>query len=390
MPDPVPATPATETTPPAGSPEADAAAIAQFDAAMASDPETTPLPEGEPPDTIKPAEPVAAGEEAPPEGEETPPEGEEPPVDGEEPPEPVAAAAPPVEPVPPVALTPEAAAKVAEAAAKADIEKEIKDRGLKGDTATRFRELSNQVRELAPLREEMPRLREVERLHTQWQGLVADSTASAPQLEQALAYIQSVNSGDPARLAQAAKAMMEEVKWAYTKLGWELPGVVDPLAAHADLNEAVEDGSMTRAGALEVAAARALAASTTARNEADTQTRARAQAEQTAIGQINVISDRLKAEDPLFAQKLPHLKPTVDLIKSSLPPAQWPAAIERAYRALPNPAPAPRPRTPAPGPMPLRPTGGNSAATTTVRKFTKQQVDAGDPFDMGVREATGK
>jgi hypothetical protein len=40
--------------------------------------------------------------------------------------------------------------------------------------------------------------------------------------------------------------------------------------------------------------------------------------------------------------------------------------------------------------MPLRPTGGSQSPAATVRKFTKEQVDAGDPFDLGVAEASGR
>ena len=374
----VPAEPASEPKP--GTPEADAEAIAMFDAAMAGDADATPLPEGEPPDKIVPAAKATPAEgETPPEGEAAP-EGEVPPV--------VDDGTPPAEEGSVPAKAPVEAAKPGDdAAAKAQIEAEIKERGLKGDTATRFRELSNQVRELSVLREEAPVLREKARLQEQWQGIVAESTATAPQLEQALAYIQSVNSGDPERLGIAAKAMLE-VKWAYNKLGWELPGVVDPLEKHADLIEAVNDGDMTRKGALEVAASRAREAVSTARTQTKSKEDEYAEALDAVGPQIDALSARLKASDPAFLAKLPHLKPTVDLIKQTLHPSRWPQAIERAYKALPTPAPTPRPASVKP--MPLRPTGGGNSAAATVRKFTPEQVAAGDPFDMGVREASGQ
>jgi hypothetical protein len=367
----------TPAEPAPGTPEGDAAAVAMFDAAMAADPDLTPLPEGEPPDKGSQAPPAAV------EGEEPPPEGQEPPVEGAgavegEPPAPKVEAAKPVEP-----------AKVADADAKAQIEKEITDRGLKGDTATRFRELSHQVRELSTLRDEVvPALQETARLHDQWQQIVSESTATAPQLEQALAYIQSVNSGDMSRLEVAAKAMMAEVTWAYKKLGWELPGVVDPLEGQADLLQQIEDGDLTRAGALEIVKTRVQAAANAARDKRTNSEEAYAAALDAVGPAIDTLSARLKAADPNFLIKLPALKPTVDLIKQTLHPSQWAVAIERAYRALPEPArPAPRPR---PSPMPLRPTGGTQSASVTVRKFTKEQVDAGDPFEMGVREASGR
>jgi hypothetical protein len=190
------------------------------------------------------------------------------------------------------------------------------------------------------------------------------------------------------RLEVAAKAMMAEVTWAYKKLGWELPGVVDPLEGQADLLQQIEDGDLTRAGALEIVKTRVQAAANAARDKRTNSEEAYAAALDAVGPAIDTLSARLKAADPNFLIKLPALKPTVDLIKQTLHPSQWAVAIERAYRALPEPArPAPRPR---PSPMPLRPTGGTQSASVTVRKFTKEQVDAGDPFEMGVREASGR
>jgi hypothetical protein len=157
------------------------------------------------------------------------------------------------------------------------------------------------------------------------------STATAPQLEQALAYIQSVNSGDPERLAIAAKAMMAEVTWAYTKLGWELPGVVDPLEAHKDLVDMVEAGDLTRAGALEVAKARALDASTKANIKVNDTAAAYDAALDAAGPQIDALLERLKAADPHFWSSC-RRPPSVDRssrrlhLRSGRPPSSAPTA----------------------------------------------------------------
>lgn len=43
----------------------------------------------------------------------------------------------------------------------------------------------------------------------------------------------------------------------------------------------------------------------------------------------------LRANDPLFDQKMPLLTPAIEVIQQSLPPSQWKQAIHNAYLRLP-------------------------------------------------------
>lgn len=267
----------------------------------------------------------------------------------------------------------------------AAIETEIKTLGLKEKTAERFRELSSRPteKEIAPIRDKADRF-------DNWNQIITESTARPEQLSNALGYLQAINSGDPVKMGKAYEVMVQEVAWLGKQLGREVPGAYDPLADHDDLRRKVEEGDITREAALEIASHRAVNARTTERTKAQQDQQRReaeqAQAVESAIGQVAALNAKLKAADPHFAAKLPALKPMLDFIRETLPPAQWAAAVERAYMGIPAPAAqAASTNSPPPvGHVPLRPTGGSG---TPARKFNADEVNRGDPFSMGVASA---
>ena len=267
----------------------------------------------------------------------------------------------------------EAAKKAAEA-----VDKEIGDLQLKPKAAERFRELSKRPTpeaveaQLAPLRARADQAK-------QWEDTVIGTGATPEQFGATVNYTAlavRANNGDMEAAKLAFQQTAEEnAHWAKL-LGMEAQGH-DPLAAHQDLREAIENGDITKKHALEVAQARAAAAvNTTVSQRTNEQQQFQAAADG-AMVEIGKLNGQLKAADPHFMAKLPLLQPTLDVIKSTMHPSAWPRAIAEAYRKIPNPAPAPVAATPTPTPQPLRP---GQLAQGQQRK----PKDAMEAFEMGM------
>ncbi len=281
---------------------------------------------------------------------------------------------------PPVAdETPEAKAA---RESKEAVDKEITDLGIRNEKAqARFRELAARPSEaeIAPLREKAERADE-------WERQIAATGASPEQFGATVNYTAlavRANAGDieAARMAyQATKSELEH--WA-KMLGLEAPGI-DPLDAHPDLKDEVESGALPRARALEVAQARSAAKVTTAATERTTREQqeraAFEQAVTTAKAEVSAVGNALKAADPAgYEQKIVLLKPTIAIIRETMHPTMWAAAIKKAYAALPAipaapAAPAARPPVTS---MPIRPTG----SATNQKPAPKDPAEA---FRMGV------
>lgn len=252
-----------------------------------------------------------------------------------------------------------------------DIEKEITELGLKEKTAARFRELATR-----PTEAEVTPLRERAAKADEWERVVTSTGATPEQFGTALNYLSAINSGDPKLMGPALDNMVKEVEWLAGKLGREVPGASDPLKAHTDLAREVEEGQLTRARALEIINQRALAERNGEQAQRFQQEQQHRQTVDQAMTNIAALNEKLKTSDPAFLQKLPLLQPALEIIRGSLPPNQWAAAVERAYLALP--AMAPPPPKPSVAAVPLRPTGNAPAAQVRVPK------NDAEAFDMGV------
>lgn len=273
------------------------------------------------------------------------------------------------------------------------IEKEIADRKLEGKSADRFRELANQVKELAPIKAaleqagirdiaEVPKLAERAKFAEELVGQVMETGANAEQYGQALDYLKVVNeavrSGDPAK-AQAALDMLKPELDVLAKItGQEIAGIADPLAGHADLAEAVEAGDMTRKHALEVAASRHRSQLQQGHQQQVSQQAQAQQAQEQGVQALVQWEQARIAADPTYAAKRPQLNTMVAWIRQNLPPQQWVQATEQAYATLQAPAPPPRPK---PGNVPVRPTGAR--ADLRVAQFETVE----DAIMAGVNEA---
>ncbi|MDQ7996068.1 MAG: hypothetical protein AAGC76_09465 [Luteibacter sp.] len=258
----------------------------------------------------------------------------------------------------------------------------VTELGLKGKAETRFREMASTIKTQA---QELEPLRAAAERGEQWEKMVLETRATPEQFGQSLGYLAYINSGDPGKMGQAFDFLLGELQALGKNIGREVPGLVDPVADHQDLAQAVQFGEMTRAAALELAQRR-VAEQRMRETQSATEQKSRQQAEHDkGMQDVAALSERLKATDPAFGEKLKVLAPVLDSIRQSVPPSQWVAKIEDVYQriqvaapvAAAPPAPAARPPV---GSMPLRATG-----TTTPMQRTLKGANEMDAFEMGLQ-----
>lgn len=191
-----------------------------------------------------------------------------------------------------------------------------------------------------------------------WVETVQSTGATPDQFGMTLEYLQHVNSGTPEGLSKAFDMMLGELTVLANALGREVPGIVDPLAAHPDLLKRVEDEDIDRAGALELAQARATNKLAKVSNDVRAETNARKSSTDAGLQAVTEFGARMRASDPAYAQKAAAITPIIERVIGNLPPSQWVAAIEDAYKAVSHiqPAAAPAPDPVVTAPKPLRPT----------------------------------
>lgn len=280
----------------------------------------------------------------------------------------------------------------------AAIEKEIGDLGLKGKTAERFRALSAEVKELAPLRDVVKELglktaEDVKTLHAaaergiRFEETVVSTGASPEQFGAALGYLQLINTRDPAKMQVAYEAMQKEQVWLAKELGLAAPGV-DPLADHPDLLEKVKLGKIDREDAEETAKLRAankLRDAQGQKTEAQKQQeRELAEAQQAGVEAIKGLAAKLNAADPVnFKARIEAMKPAIAEIQRTQHPSKWVESVQDLWIRTPAPAaPVDRRERTKVGAMPLRPTGAPSANVVAKPK------DPTEAFLMGVGRAS--
>lgn len=191
-----------------------------------------------------------------------------------------------------------------------------------------------------------------------WVETVQSTGASPDQFGMTLQYLQNVNSGTPEGLATAYDMMLVELTVLAKALGREVPGIVDPLAEHKDLLDRVEDETLDRASALEIAQARATSRLAQATRTAQTQTNDAKAASDAGLQAVTDFGTRMRASDPAYMQKAAAITPIIERIIGSLPPDQWVGAIEEAYNAVAHITASPPPVADpvVTTPKPLRPT----------------------------------
>lgn len=282
---------------------------------------------------------------------------------------------------------PEAPAKdAAQGDAQPDPETDaaVTELGLKGKAELRFREMAStiktQAQELEPLRVAADR-------GQQWENMVLETKATPEQFGQSLGYLAYINSGDPTKMGQAFDFLLGELQTLGKNIGREVPGLVDPVADHPDLAQAVTFGEMTRAAALELAQRRTAEQRHTEHQSVTSEQAKQKQEFDAGMAAVASLSEELKAQDPAFTEKLKVLAPVLDVIRQTVPPSQWVEKIRDTYQRISvvvpvaaAPAPAPAAARPPVGAMPLRATGAGTPMARSLKDASEM-----DAFEMGLQ-----
>lgn len=288
----------------------------------------------------------------------------------------------PVADVPPVA-TPDAKPEPtpeekAVTDAKTADDAEIKLLGIKSEkTAARFRELNSEARKVPELTKQIETFQPLAEQAERFNAIIADTKANADQIGIALHCLKQINSGDLVQRRAALKTLSEQAAGLAKELGEPIQGV-DPVTGHADLNEQIENGVITREAALELARARAVNSQQERIRTSQTDQQQREQefntTLDTAVANLNAVGVRLKSSDSQYQAKLDTMQKsgTIEMMKENVHPSRWVESFQKAYSKI-----AVEPARPAPGAMPLRPTGADSSA---MKREPKNDLEA---FEMG-------
>jgi hypothetical protein len=307
----------------------------------------------------------------------------------------------------PIPGTPEAAAaeaaKLAAEQAKPQpdeaTETEITALGLKEKASERFRELTGEVKALAPVKEALEKagIKDVAQLpelvqhaadYKELIGMVQETGATPEQYGMTLDYlkvINAANSGDRAAAERAYEMVSGELASLAKLIGKEVPGVHDPLAAHADIQQMLAAGEVTREAALEIAQLRQAQVLDRGRVQIEAQRNSQQTEHQNGIAALNTLGAELSA-DPQYAQKAPILIAALQAMKETVPPSRWAQSARDIYARIPD---MPAPVAAVAAPVAVKPTPG-PVRGNSVRPAVMAVTD--DPFeamDRGIAAASG-
>lgn len=188
------------------------------------------------------------------------------------------------------------------------------------------------------------------------------------QYGETVSFLALFNSNDPKQQTQALELLEGMADRLASYLGVERKAS-DPLAAHPDLQAAIQKREITPQLARQMAVQRNQTnfrqeINTHAQN-AQTEQQRFEQEKQTAINDLNTLEQQLQASDPLYTRKKAAI---IDSLKATLvdiPPSKWKGAFQRAYAAAKVSAPPAKPRTPVNQPMRAGRSPAGSGATKT-------------------------
>jgi hypothetical protein len=235
---------------------------------------------------------------------------------------------------------------------------------LKKDTSERIRSLIDTAKTVTAERDQFK---------TDFDYLVngVQATGATPQqYGETLSWLSLFNAGIKGDGAQLEKAyeLIETVAERCALLLGKDRNVQDQLAAHADLQQAVQKGQITPEYAKEIARTRngqqfRQQLSTTAQAEQEQQTAAATELA-TARSGLSQLEQTLIGTDPSYLAKKAILVPALKPVFASIPPSQWVQKFTEAYRNIKVGAPAAEPRAAVPKNQPLRagkqPAGGQT------------------------------
>jgi hypothetical protein len=240
---------------------------------------------------------------------------------------------------------------------------------LKKDTSERIRSLIDTAKTVTAERDQFK---------TDFDYLVngVQATGATPQqYGETLSWLSLFNAGINGDGAQLEKAyeLIETVAERCALLLGKDRNVQDQLAAHVDLQQAVQKGQITPEYAKEIARTRngqqfRQQLSTTAQAEQEQQTAAATELA-TARSGLSQLEQTLIGTDPSYLAKKAILVPALKPVFASIPPSQWVQKFTEAYRNIKVGAPAAQPKG-VPANQPLRagkqPAGGQSRAPTSM------------------------
>jgi hypothetical protein len=178
---------------------------------------------------------------------------------------------------------------------------------------------------------------------------------------------------------------MNEMRGLAPLVGKTLPGE-DPLAAHADLRQAVAEGKITQQYANEVAQSRGRGAAAQKLSQNEQQMTRQQAEDQRAWDEgkaaLTALGNELRQSDPLYAQKEAILKPKLGELLRDIPPHLWAAKTRQLFALQQVAAPAPVAPAAPKGPQPLRSNKGAPGAATGGPPKTMGQAIAGIDFSQ--------
>lgn len=204
--------------------------------------------------------------------------------------------------------------------------------------------------------------------------------ATPEQYGETLSFLALFNSQDPKQQAQALDLLDDMADRLSTFLGKERRST-DPLAAHPDLQAAIQKREITPALAKEVARQRNQGAFKQELNTSAQTAHQNQQQQQQHLNQarsdLNTLEQTLKASDPLYARKKAIVVPMLKPIFAKLHPSQWKGAFEDAYRNARVAAPV---RARVPVNQPLR--AGKNPAGSGASASGGSGMSNGGPANM--------
>lgn len=211
---------------------------------------------------------------------------------------------------------------------------------------------------------------EINERWTALETVFKDNGIQQEQFESAVSYIGALNRGD----IQAARQMLEAELKAIALLSGEEIKVGDPLDDFQDLKQSVDGLEMPRDRALELARYRMQNGyqqqQTRQQEQVQQQSQQWEQQKAAAIKDIDKFVKDREANDLDYRVKGPIMQANVIKWCEGLPPAQWPAQIQRMYEAIGMGArQSPAAGSGAPTPRPLRGGGMGAGAKPAPRSM---------------------
>lgn len=192
------------------------------------------------------------------------------------------------------------------------------------------------------------------------------------QYGETLSFLSMFNSGDPVQQEKALELIDGMADRLATLLGKDR-AVSDPLKAHADLQQAVQQGRLTKDYAAEIARTRNSQGFRRELSQSASNQNQQAQAQQQELHQarteLHTLEETLRKTDPSYERKKGMIVPALKAVFKDIPPKLWKDRFLEAYKAV-NVGAAPAARRPVKaGQQPMRagknPAGGQSRAAAS-------------------------